>query len=118
MSRHDVPTRDERYAVVVGWDPPLQTFFAQVLERSREHDDDTMVAWVGTARGEIPTVEGLAEQLSPYASLPADLQDTLQAESAEPRVERPMEIAALLERLEQLQHPRQPEHHREQERDY
>lgn len=34
MSRHEVPTIDpERYQCVVGFDPPLDTFFAQVIDR-------------------------------------------------------------------------------------
>jgi hypothetical protein len=67
------------YKVVVGWDPPLRTFFSQTYSRTQEHDhpqcrstqpfvrhsDDACLCdlypevWVGVRPGEIQTVEQL-----------------------------------------------------------
>jgi hypothetical protein len=29
MSRHEIPARNPGHKIIVGWDPPMQTFFAQ-----------------------------------------------------------------------------------------
>lgn len=67
------------FEVVVGWDPPLQTFFAQTYPTNKKHDhpkcrserefvehgDETCLCdldtevWIGASRGEIPNVETL-----------------------------------------------------------
>ena len=60
MSRHEIRARDQALSAVVGWDNPLQTFFAQVARPERaddEDDDDPMLLWVGTEPGEVTTVE-------------------------------------------------------------
>ena len=31
----------------IGWDPPLITYFAQVLDYSISHDDDCVIVWLG-----------------------------------------------------------------------
>jgi patatin-like phospholipase/acyl hydrolase len=47
MSRYEIEAKDsEKYVVVIGWDRPLQTFFAQVIEKGRDHDWD-MRLWTG-----------------------------------------------------------------------
>lgn len=60
MSRHIIPNAPGSPAVretVVGWDPPLSTFFAMAF------DGDEEVFWVGADPGEIPTVHLLDKAL-------------------------------------------------------
>ena len=40
MSRHAVPARDPLLQAVVGWDPPLMTFFGHVSRIGSEDDDE------------------------------------------------------------------------------
>ena len=48
MSRHELVPLDRAHQVVVGWDRPLHTFFAQVLDVAADEDGDTRtVLWVG-----------------------------------------------------------------------
>lgn len=62
MSRHHVDATNGLQADL-GWDRPLGTFFVQVYESSPEED---MVLWAGFGRGEIATVEDLAELIAPH----------------------------------------------------
>ena len=89
MSRYKVDAIDtQHYAVIVGWDNPIQTFFAQVWDLAKEEkDDEACVFWVGTHAGSVPTVTALAQAISAYAVLPADIATQLerdQASSASP----------------------------------
>ena len=73
MSRYHFPAQDPRLTVVVGWDNPLATFFAQVCDPSIEDEDEACVLWLGTAPQAIPTVAALQTQLAGWATLPAAL---------------------------------------------
>jgi hypothetical protein len=83
MSRHEIPARDQALSVVVGWDNPLQTFFAQVARPERgddEDEDDPVLLWVGTEPREVITVEDLARHLAPFADLATEIAEQLRAE--------------------------------------
>jgi len=109
MSRHTIEAKEPgRYEIIVGYDPPLDSFFGQVIDREvrarleREHeergraygealskgiepeadvdetaDEDHFTLWAGTTVGEVPTVEALAEALTPYAVLTPEMKETL-----------------------------------------
>src|SRR5262249_19256535 len=49
MSRYSVPAQDPDRTVIVGWDNPLMTFFAQVFDPSIEDDEEACLLWIGTA---------------------------------------------------------------------
>lgn len=84
MSRHSIPAREPNLAIVVGWDNPLQSFFAQVArpEDPDREDDDPVLLWVGAAPREVITVEVLAQHLVPYADLPSDVAEQLRQDRA------------------------------------
>lgn len=65
MSRHDIPTV-EGVTVVVGWDPPLQTFFGQVYHPEDDEDAGPRL-WVGVM-DRLSTVEDLLDELGEWAS--------------------------------------------------
>lgn len=70
MSRYDISAPDA-LEVVVGWDPPLSTFFAQVWDRSLDEDDPAAeLLWVGCAPGEIRDVEHLSKAVAPWVAVP------------------------------------------------
>lgn len=84
MSRHDLSAKAECPHVVracVGWDRPLQTFFAQLFTRT---DDESVegeaTLWVGTAPGELSSPAAAIALVAPYADIPADLEARLEAE--------------------------------------
>ena len=66
MSRHQLPAKSLRYEVVVGWDPPLQTYFAQVYDTEGKQDEQPFI-WLG-ADGIAVTWKTIALTISPYAS--------------------------------------------------
>jgi len=77
MSRCVLDDEKRGTEVVIGWDPPLQTFFARVWERSlydvevvREVEDPGVRFWTGCGDRTWVTVEDLDELIAliePYA---------------------------------------------------
>jgi hypothetical protein len=75
------------HTIVVGWDNPLGTFFAQVWPGYGEDGwGDEPEFWVGCQAAEVPTVEALAELLRPFAELPLDVADLLRRDCGRRRV--------------------------------
>lgn len=84
MSRHDLqPKADQPHVVraTVGWDRPLQTFFAQVFFRTEdEPEEGEALIWFGTAPGELLKPEAVIAIVAPHVDVPGDLVDTLAAD--------------------------------------
>lgn len=84
MSRHILPPRAGHPDVIcaaVGWDRPLQTFFAQVCFRTEEEPEEgEALIWQGTEPGELPTPEAAIAVVAPYVEVPADLAERLAAD--------------------------------------
>lgn len=84
MSRHDLEPKPNAVDVVrasVGWDRPLQTFFAQVFWRTAdEPEEGEALVWLGTEPGELPTPEAAIAVVAPHAIIPDDLADRLARE--------------------------------------
>ena len=80
MSRHKVPLRDGIAAAsaFVGWDRPLQTYFAQVLSAPDEDGEEIELVWVGTAFGELPRAVDAIRVLEPYCQIEASLAAQLE----------------------------------------
>jgi hypothetical protein len=84
MSRHEVtPLPDAgQVEVFVGWDPPLNTFFAQVFDLDIDEDDPSAeLLWIGASFGEIHDLRRVRNALQPWAELPADVESALYAEA-------------------------------------
>jgi len=84
MSRYVIPPDDRHFQVIVGWDAPLTTFFAQVFDTTveAEEDDAACVLWVGGDLQAITTVATLQDALQAYATMPADVVALLQHDQA------------------------------------
>ncbi len=66
-SRHAIDPKQPGLTVVVGWDNPLMTFFAQVT-RNRVKNG-APVLWIGGSPRECQDPQGLRAPLAPYAHL-------------------------------------------------
>jgi hypothetical protein len=83
MSRHSIPTLHPHHDVVVGWDPPLRTFFAQVFDRNIEDEDDQIVMWVGADPGVfIDEPETIRAAVRQYAVIYPAMMTLLRADKA------------------------------------
>jgi hypothetical protein len=101
MSRYLIPAIQAKHRIVVGWDSPLASFFAEVtdltieaaIERGEcsEEDIDSTILWVGTMLGEIPILEQLQDTIAPFAILSIDIMEQLQSDSDQPWVPSPMQ---------------------------
>lgn len=84
MSRHDLPPNADQPHVVratIGWDRPLQTFFAQVFFVTEdEPEDGEALIWLGTEPGELLTPEAAIAIVDAHALVPSDLAAQLDAE--------------------------------------
>lgn len=79
MSRHEIRGREPHIAIVVGWDPPLATYFAQVWDELTDENDEEepQILWVGCFAREIPTVDELGRHLEPFVTLSPELREQL-----------------------------------------
>jgi hypothetical protein len=101
MSRYLIPAIQSEHRVVVGWDSPLASFFAEVTDLSleaaiergeySEEEVDPMLLWVGAILGEIPTLEQLQDAVAPFAILSSDMVEQLQSDYAQPWSPSPMQ---------------------------
>lgn len=85
MSRYTI-SEDEHLEVVVGWDPPLATFFAQEYDPTVPDDENDCVWSCGHTPGEIPHPSLLEAGLM-MRGLPAfapELKRKLLADCGEP----------------------------------
>ena len=85
MSRYEVLNEETDILVVVGWDEPLATYFAQVWEvcsLELDDSDDAPLLWVGCRAGEIRSVRHLERVIEPYATLPEDFRSQLTRDGA------------------------------------
>lgn len=64
--------------VHIGWDPPLNTFFAQVFGERDEDDEDTVVLWLGLEWNELPTARSAIEAIADYALVADGLDERLE----------------------------------------
>jgi hypothetical protein len=80
MSRYDIPAHDPHYTCVVGYDPPLGTFFGQVFRLKNGRQPPGVVHWLGTDLHEIPTVTDLAHAIQDYAIIPDAIWQQLEAD--------------------------------------
>lgn len=92
MARYQFTTKE--LTVIVGWDNPLQTFFAQVWKGEPEsaainHPFPGIgphpLLWLGTTRDDVPTVKDLAAGLKPHAEIPPDIVGRLREDFANRR---------------------------------
>ncbi len=82
MSRHELEPHTAGREVVVGWDPPLRTFFAQVFDTTKDEDDQAYeLLWIGCTPGEISTAQDALQAVKPFARVPGDLEAALVAEA-------------------------------------
>lgn len=77
MSRYIVPARDKKYEVVLGWDPPLNTYFAQVYDHSIKDEDEQLILWEAGTSEPIHDLEKLARIVWDYAAVPQDIMTKL-----------------------------------------
>ena len=83
MSRYDLKPKAHSGAIAVGvgWDRPLQTYFAQVFTPTQgEPDQGEATTWLGTEPGELPTPEAAIAVVVRYAEIPATLASDLEAD--------------------------------------
>ncbi|MDR3483573.1 MAG: hypothetical protein P4M05_01490 [Bradyrhizobium sp.] len=81
MSRHTIVSFSDRFEVMIGWDRPLNSFFAQVQDlQIADGEQDPIVVWVGTSHSEIPRPEDLQPHITGFAVIPVEILDALRAD--------------------------------------
>jgi hypothetical protein len=81
MSRHTIVSFSNRFEVTIGWDRPLNSFFAQVQDlKIADGEQDPIVVWVGASYSEIPRPEDLQAHIAGFAVIPVEMLDALRAD--------------------------------------
>lgn len=80
MSRITLALPPPYVSCVVGYDPPLGTFFAQVYQRRGARSQIALVRWIGTDLQELPTIEALVTAVADVVTIPAAIQQQLRHE--------------------------------------
>lgn len=78
MSRHEFTGNRPNLQIVVGWDRPLDTYFAQVWDGG-ELEEGNLLLWLG-ADLERVEIDDLAAELAPFGGIPAQVLDQLREE--------------------------------------
>lgn len=82
MSRHELRPLPGSAPVtrgVVGWDRPLQTFFAQLFSINEEDEEEAHI-WVGTFPQELASAGAAIAVVKASCHVPADLAAILETE--------------------------------------
>ena len=82
MSRRDVPVKSGSHPIVkatIGWDRPLETFFAQVFALDND-GEEVAVVWKGTYPAELPNPSSAIDILKPYCEIPTGLAIELETD--------------------------------------
>lgn len=82
MSRYHIPGYTPGLTIHVGWDNPLQTFFAQVVDHEIDNEEESMLVWVGTDLCDVPTLAALLDRLAAWAVLPPEVMGQLTRDQA------------------------------------
>ena len=87
MSRYEPQARAEAVGthgpltIAVGWDAPLNTYFAAGHRDNDNIDDEhRVILWIGTSYGEIADPKTVIDAIDPFADVDADLAATLHAD--------------------------------------
>jgi hypothetical protein len=91
-SRYDFPGHNPNHQISVGWDAPLTTFFAQVLDSSSDDHEDEPILWLGLEPMQIPTCEMLIKELAEVATIPPDILQNLENDHDQPWSPSPLQL--------------------------
>lgn len=81
MSRYTIPSFEPHFQIVIGWDWPMRTFFAQVLDMTKQPGEEGFTrVWVGGTFDEIQSPEALRAPIAAYADITDDMVATLHAD--------------------------------------
>jgi hypothetical protein len=86
--------KDTDSTFIVGWDPPLGTFFAQE-EAFTVYEGEDVIWWIGYTMREIPTLADLRYLLLVKKGIviPKDIDDLLRADQEAPWTPGPLQQA-------------------------
>ncbi len=90
MSRYTLEPRADNSDIdhgVIGWDRPLETFFAQVFPKASP--EENAIVWVGTDFRELRTPEAAIKAIEPYMSVPEHIRGQLLSDFADQPARHP-----------------------------
>lgn len=98
MSQFTYRGKESYWRIIVGWDNPLETFFAQVWDEREDQDECPLVTfWVGGQTAEVSTIEELESLLAPFGEIPKECKVLL--EESESQRTCPTDLQKLLRNL-------------------
>jgi hypothetical protein len=77
MSRYTIGGNTPELSIVLGWDNPLRSYFAQVWDGGSPGSGELKL-WAGAGADRISTPEALAALVAPYGDIPATVLEQLE----------------------------------------
>ena len=68
MSRDTIKSNKDQ-EIVVGWDPPCNSYFAQIYDLTKEEDEPGGIIYIGYLPGEVYEIEQLDDWLQQHAGI-------------------------------------------------
>lgn len=93
MSRYELLSKPGKAVkVMVGWDPPLMTYFATV---DTGLDGRGRILWVGCTERECQDLDTLRQTIAEWAELPPGIAEKLELDRKQSRPPSPLQQAGL-----------------------
>lgn len=86
MSRYEFPGNDPAMSVVVGWDGPMHSYYAQVWPPGSDVDGSIpAVVSRGNTYNDLPDIKDLRAVVAPFAEIPFETGVDLVMDPDQPR---------------------------------
>lgn len=93
MSRYELLSRPGKAVkVIVGWDPPLMTFFATV---DKGQNGRGRILWLGSTEKECQDLDTLRQAIGEWADLPEGIAENLDRDRENSQPPSPLQQAGL-----------------------
>ena len=77
MSQYFIAGYNNNHLITVGWDRPMRTFFASVIDavvqENDKEEEEYVLLWLGTKYDECKDINDLKVSLAEYAIIPNDI---------------------------------------------
>ena len=81
MSRYTIRSFNPNFQIVIGWDWPMRTYFAQVLDVTKQPGEEGFTrVWVGGTFDEIQSPEALRTPIAAYGDITNEMVATLRTD--------------------------------------
>ena len=95
MTTYHIKAKDPKHDILVGWDPPMNSFFLHVIDTSKSEDNPKRdVLWIGCTEHEIYNPDVVIEKAAPYAEIDPAMRDRLYKDAYDDKIGSKLDATA------------------------